>query len=263
MKNLVIKKLAVIGLMFGMLFTQACTENNDVVEPELQTQQEMLTDEQLEEAVEITVENNAEQAVVMNDLAKIAMYGSPEGVEEADDLIGLIQNDSTLVYEGEHYVTTVVYDIKYKIGNRIVEEYSPLADTALIHYTIHSAFDNVQYHGEKFAESIDFKVSGIKMPTTHFRIDLLSEFSGYLEYFYEPHVKLSTVGNSYFENVIMNIYTAEIESGTGGIEFDLQMLNQTIGTYYAEIEFLGNNEVKVDINGKEYTFTIDPGSYLP
>ena len=263
MKNSVRKSVLTMFAVLGLLIT-ACDSRETVTEPSAQIEETLSQDAKVEEAVLNLIAKNAGQAVVVNDLAKIAVYGSPEGVEEADDLIGLIQNDSVIVYEGENYSTEITYDVKYKIGNRVVEEYSPLADTALVHYTLHSTYSEpLIYHGERYAESVEFKISGIKMPTTYFQIDMLSEFTGYLEYELQPHVRFYANGNSFFNDVIVNIYNNEIESGSGGVQFDLKMNNATIGTYFAEIEFLGNNEVKVTINEHEYTFTLDLGEIIP
>jgi hypothetical protein len=210
------------------------------------------------------MDRNIQQGTIMSDLVKIAAYGSPENAEDATDLIGLIKTDSTLVYEGATYSTTITYEVKYKVGTRIVEDYTPLADTALIHYTVHSTYNNIQYHGSRDAESVDFRVSGIKMPTTEFEIDLLSNFDMIIEYELEPHFVFHTVGETFINDMILNIYTNEIESGSGGMRFNFSINgNAYPEEILAEIEFLGDNVVQVTINGRTFTFTFDIGSLIP
>jgi hypothetical protein len=268
MKSLT-QKLVLVLFVFGGLFMQACKDEANVVQPQNDPmQQSVITDDQIAEAVAIDISKSKEKvgdATIMHDLAIVAMQGgySPENSDDFSDLLGWLTTDSTIVYEGDTYSTEITYDIKYKVGNRIVEDYSPLADTALISYTVHSSYDNVQFRAEREAYSVSFTVGGIKMPSTHFTVNMLSNFRMQMEYKLEPHILMYINGQSYFEDVVINAFDGTIESGVGGMQFTVSQGSFESDVIVVEIEFTGNNQAVIRVNGHEYTIDVNLGELIP
>ncbi len=269
MKSLT-QKLVVILVVLSGLFVQACKDEATVVQPainETPPQQTTISEEQLAEAVAYDISKSKEKcgdATIMHDLAILAASGnSPENMDDFSDLIGLLKTDSTIVYEGDTYQTEITYEIKYKIGNRVVDDYSPLADTAIISYTVHSIYHNIQYNAEREAYSVKFTVGGIKMPSTHFTINLLSNYRMQLEYLFEPRITLYMNGQTYFTDVVIDALDGTIESGVGGTQFTISTGGYESDVIVVEVEFIGENEAVIRVNGHEYYVDVDLGALLP
>ncbi len=268
MKSLTQKILVVLVVLSG-LFIQACKDQNTVVQPETAptVQENSVSEEQLVEAIAAGISQSKENcgdAAIMHDLAIIAANDySPESSSDFSDLIGLIADDSTIVYEGNNYRTVITYDIKYKVGNRIVEDYTPLADTALISYTVHATYNNAKFDAEREAYSVEFTVGGIKMPSTHFTVNLLSNFRMQVQYMFESYIVFYLNGQSYFNDLVINASDGTIESGTGGIQFTVSSHGYESDVIVVEIEFIGDSQAVIRVNGHEYTIDVDLGALLP
>jgi hypothetical protein len=248
-----------ILFLFGILF-QACS-NETIVEPTKQDEA-IVSNSEIAQIVATELSKSTSGGTTlsaMNDLLIIAQ--SPEDIQEGD-IAGLIKNDSTIVYEGDTYKTTLTYEVKYKINNLVVEDYSLLADTALIYYTIESEYNKIQFSGKREAYSDDFVVSGIKMPTTKFTVNMNSFFRTDIEYKVEPYFLLYINGTTYFEDIVVDIYNSVIESGTGGMEFKISTEELESEPIIVEIEFIGNNKAIIRVNGDEYNVDIALGELL-
>ncbi len=264
MKN-AMKKMMILTIFSLMLFTQACKNEDNPVEVKEPEQQASVSDERIAEVVAMELSKNASTcgvSTVVNDFATLAKAAT-EGTADYDYLIGLLNGDSTITYEGETYSTTITYDVKYKVGNNVVEDYTPLADTALISYQMNSTIDNIQFYAEREAHSNYFEIWGIRPPTSEFIVQLQTVFNMKMDYKAYSLPEIFFDGKTTLKDVVLNIVTMTIESGTGKMELTVSTANQQAQVLVVEIEFTGNNQATIKFNGKEYTVNLNLGILIP
>ena len=264
MKKLISKTLMVTLILSGFLF-QACEKQDSPVKPEPQPSVSV-SDDQIAEVVAMELSKTASAcgtSTVINDFATMAKAATSEGTQDYSYLIGLISNDSTITYEGDTYSTTITYEVDYKVGNNVMDDYTPLADTALISYAMNSTIDNIQFYAEREAHSNLFEIWGIRPPTNEFIVQLETVFHLRMDFKTYSMPTLFFDGKTTLKDIVLNILTMTIESGTGKMEFTVSTESHQSKTIVVEIEFIGNNKATIKFNGKEYTVNLNLGILVP